>query len=34
MITLQTNHGNIVLELDTENAPVTAENFLSYVKEG
>ncbi|WP_394204141.1 peptidylprolyl isomerase [Shewanella waksmanii] len=34
MITLQTNHGNIILELDTENAPVTAENFISYAKDG
>lgn len=34
MITLQTNHGNIVIELDFERTPVTAENFLNYVKEG
>lgn len=34
MITLSTNLGNIVLELDAEKAPVTVENFLSYVKSG
>lgn len=33
-ITLQTNLGNITLELDTEKAPNTSENFASYVKEG
>ncbi|MEM7252126.1 MAG: peptidylprolyl isomerase [Pseudomonadota bacterium] len=31
---LKTNHGDITVELDQENAPVTAENFLTYVKEG
>jgi len=34
VITLSTNLGNIVLELDAEKAPVTVENFLSYVKNG
>jgi peptidyl-prolyl cis-trans isomerase B (cyclophilin B) len=34
VITLSTNLGNIVLELDAEKAPVTVENFLSYVKSG
>ena len=34
MITLQTNLGNITLELDTENTPITAANFLKYAKEG
>ena len=34
MITLQTNHGNITIELDTENTPLTAENFLAYAKDG
>src|SRR5579863_3058364 len=34
MITLQTNHGNITIELDFEKTPKTAENFLSYAKEG
>lgn len=34
MITLQTNHGNIVIELDVQHTPITAENFLSYAKSG
>jgi peptidyl-prolyl cis-trans isomerase B (cyclophilin B) len=34
VITLSTNLGNIVLELDAEKAPITVENFLSYVKSG
>lgn len=34
MITLKTNHGDIKIELDHENTPVTAENFLNYAKEG
>ncbi len=34
MITLQTNYGDISLELDFENTPKTAENFLTYVKNG
>ena len=34
MITFQTNHGNIVIELDHANTPVTATNFLNYAKEG
>lgn len=34
MITLKTNHGDIVLELDAESAPKTTENFIQYVKEG
>lgn len=34
MLTLQTNMGNITIELDTKNTPVTAENFLNYVKNG
>lgn len=34
MITLQTNYGNISIELDTENTPVTAANFLEYAKSG
>lgn len=33
-VTLQTNHGNITIELDFESTPVTAENFLAYAKEG
>lgn len=34
MITLETNHGNIIIELDTENTPTTAANFLTYCKDG
>lgn len=34
MITLQTNHGNITIELDETNTPVTAENFKTYAKNG
>ncbi|MCP4283699.1 MAG: peptidyl-prolyl cis-trans isomerase [Gammaproteobacteria bacterium] len=34
MITLKTNRGNIVLELDAEKAPKTTENFIQYVKDG
>ena len=34
MITLKTNYGDIVLELDFENTPETAKNFLNYAKNG
>lgn len=34
MITLHTNHGDIVIELNTEKAPKTCENFLSYARDG
>jgi peptidyl-prolyl cis-trans isomerase B (cyclophilin B) len=34
MIILETNHGNIKIELDFQNTPVTAENFKSYAQEG
>lgn len=34
MVTLKTNYGDIVLALDTENTPKTAENFLNYAKNG
>lgn len=34
MITLETNYGPISIELDTENTPLTAENFQRYVQEG
>jgi len=33
-VILTTNHGKIKLELDTEKAPKTVENFLSYVRSG
>lgn len=34
MITFKTNLGDITLELDTENTPTTAKNFLEYAKGG
>ncbi len=34
MITLKTNMGDIVIELNREKAPITAENFTQYVKDG
>ena len=34
MIVLHTNHGDITLELDAENAPATVANFVQYVREG
>jgi peptidyl-prolyl cis-trans isomerase B (cyclophilin B) len=34
MIKMNTNFGTITLELDAEKAPVTVENFLSYVRDG
>lgn len=34
MVTLQTNFGNIVLELDLTHTPETATNFLTYAKNG
>lgn len=33
-VTLQTNMGPIVLELDESAAPITVENFLGYVRRG
>ncbi len=34
MITLKTNMGDIVIELDEEKAPITSVNFAQYVEEG
>lgn len=34
MVTLQTNHGNIKIELDLTNTPTTAQNFMDYAKNG
>ena len=34
MIKLHTNYGIITLELDSEKAPVTVQNFLDYVTSG
>lgn len=33
-VTLETNQGNIVLELDAKKAPKTVANFLQYAREG
>ncbi|MDU9391977.1 peptidylprolyl isomerase [Pseudomonas sp. zfem002] len=33
-VKLSTNHGDIVLQLDSVKAPKTVENFVQYVKEG
>ena len=33
-VKLQTSMGDVVIELDTEKAPVSAENFLQYVRDG
>ena len=34
MIKLHTNYGEITLELDSEKAPITVQNFIDYVKSG
>ena len=34
MIIFNTNHGPISIELDSEKAPKSAENFLQYAKQG
>lgn len=34
MITLETNHGKITLDLDFDNTPETSKNFVSYAKDG
>ena len=34
MIILETNKGSITIQLDQENTPVTAENFLCYARDG
>ena len=34
MVILKTNKGDITIELDTENAPISSENFLQYVADG
>lgn len=34
MIKLTTNHGDILIELDTDNAPITCANFEEYVRDG
>ncbi len=34
MVKLKTNHGDILLDLNAEKAPLTVENFLQYVNDG
>ena len=34
MIKLHTNYGDITLELDSEKAPLTVQNFVDYVNSG
>ena len=34
MVKLQTNFGTIILDLDSEKAPETVQNFLNYVSSG
>jgi len=34
MITIKTNHGDIIVELLEEKAPISCENFRQYVKDG
>ena len=34
MVVLKTNHGDIKIDLDAENAPSTVANFLQYVRDG
>jgi cyclophilin family peptidyl-prolyl cis-trans isomerase len=34
MITINTNHGNIRIELFEDKAPITCENFRRYVRDG
>ncbi len=34
MVIIKTSKGDIKLELDSENAPITVDNFLAYVEDG
>jgi len=34
LVLIETTMGNITIELDAENAPVSTENFLAYVEDG
>ncbi len=34
MIKLHTNHGEITIDLDSEKAPITVQNFIDYVNSG
>ena len=33
-VAFETTHGNFIVEVDTVRAPLTAENFLRYVRDG
>lgn len=33
-VQITTNHGDIIIELDAKNAPISTENFVAYVKSG
>jgi peptidyl-prolyl cis-trans isomerase B (cyclophilin B) len=34
MVTLHTNHGDIIVQLHQQQAPMTVKNFLTYCREG
>ena len=34
MVILETNMGEIHINVDAEKAPITAENFINYVEDG
>lgn len=34
IVKIETNHGDIILELDADRAPITVANFLAYVEDG
>jgi peptidyl-prolyl cis-trans isomerase B (cyclophilin B) len=34
MVTLKTNHGDLVIELFEQESPITVKNFLEYVRSG
>ncbi len=34
VVTLSTSLGDIIIDLDSEKAPITTQNFLEYVKDG
>jgi len=34
MINIKTNHGDITIEIFENEAPITSENFLQYIKDG
>ncbi|WP_035243668.1 peptidylprolyl isomerase [Desulfonatronovibrio hydrogenovorans] len=33
-VLMQTNHGDVTIELEADRAPVTVENFLNYIEKG